>query len=128
MRKISRLQIVFIISLLVLAALFSIAVFKPFISGAAYTQVSRQSLLHNPGEWVMQFDIFNHEGRDILYTIRFQFSDHDYQEDFIVRDGGQYTYIHHIKDKDIGNGQVTYKIFKENADEPFEQATYHLQP
>ena len=127
MRQISKLKIFYLLSLAILAVLFVLAVFKPFASGANYTEVGRQSLLKTQDEWILQFDILNHENKDVKYTIRILFSDKDYHEDFLVKNGGKFTYIHHINENTIGNGQVTYKIFKENADQPFEQATYYLK-
>ncbi len=127
LKRITNLKMVYIVSLLLLATLFVLAVFKPFATGASYTQISRQSLLHNPGEWILQFDLFNHEGHDVRYSIQILFGGNDYREDFVVKNGGKFTYIHHIPDADIGNGQVTYRIYKEDGSQPFEQATYYLK-
>jgi hypothetical protein len=126
-RRITKLKIIFILSLMVLAALFVMAVFKPFASGGSYTEVSRQSLLQNQEEWIFQFDILNHEGGDVRYSIQMEFSGKDYREDFVVRDGGKFTYIHHIKQNTFASGQVSYRIYKENAKEPFETGTYYLK-
>jgi hypothetical protein len=130
MKRMSKLKLFLIFSLIILAALFVLAVFKPFATGANYTEVARQSLLQTQNEWILQFDILNHEGKDVNYTIHILFSDKDniYSEDFVVRDGGKFTYIHHINKNTIGNGRVAYKIYKEKAEQPFEQGTYYLKP
>jgi hypothetical protein len=127
MRKITKLQIFYVVSLLILATLFVLAIFKPFASGSNYTQVSRQSLLQTQDEWIFQFDVLNHEGLDVRYTIHFLFGGQDYQENFMVRDGGKFTYIHHIRKENAGSGNVDYKLYKENSSEPIEQGTYYLK-
>ena len=127
MKKITKLQVFYVISLLILATLFVLAIFKPFASGSNYTQVSRQSLLQTQDEWIFQFDILNHEGHVVRYTINFLFGDQDFHENFIVRDGGKFTYIHHIKKEDAGSGSVDYKLYKENSSEPIEQGSYYLK-
>jgi hypothetical protein len=127
MKKITKLQVFYIISLLILATLFVLAIFKPFASGSNYTQVSRQSLLQTQDEWIFQFDILNHEGHVVRYTIHFLFGGQDFHETFIVRDGGKFTYIHHIKKEDAGSGSVEYKLYKENSSEPIEEGSYYLK-
>lgn len=127
LRNVSKLKIFYILSLVILATLLIFAVFKPFAEGTTYTEIGRQSLLKTQDEWILQFDILNHEGRDVKYTIHTLVSGQDYQEDFMVRDGEKSTYIHHVNAGNIGNGQVTYRIYKENESSPVDQGTYYLK-
>jgi hypothetical protein len=125
--NIPRLKIIYILSLAILAAILIMAVFKPFTTGSNYTEVARQSLLKTQDEWILQMDILNHEGKDVTYRIHILISDTDYHEDFVVRDGGKYTYVHHIKQNTLEDGRVDYRIYKEKDSEPFEQGVYYLK-
>jgi hypothetical protein len=125
--KLTRFQLVYIISLVILVVVLIFAVLKPFASGGQYTEISRESLLNKDDEWILQFDISNHEGKDILYVLHTEIAGQDYQEAFMVKAEGKFTYIHHIKKADAGNQQVIYRIYKENESNPLEQGVYYLK-
>ncbi len=123
----SKLRIFYIVSLVILALLIVFTVFRPMATGDQYSEVQRESLLQTEDEWIIQFDISNREGRDTQYTINVSLTDKQYNEQFLIKDGGLFTYIHHIRRNMVGTGEATFTIYKEGSDTPFEQATYHLK-
>jgi hypothetical protein len=123
----SKIKLLFIVSLLVLAVIIVFTIFKPLAAGEPYTEVSRQSLFKKEDQWILQFDILNHEGQDVKYAIQLSIDGKDYREAFVVRDNGKFTYIHHFKNADIGNGELIYRIYRENENRPLEQSTYYLR-
>ncbi len=123
----SKLRIIYIVSLMILAVLIGFTVFRPMATGGAYTEVQKEQLLETESEWIIQFDIINHEGRDQNYTINVLVGEKAYTDSVLIRDGAKFSYIHHIPRHIITDGVVSLTIYKEGEATPFEQATYHLK-
>ena len=64
----SRLRLIFVLSLVVLAGVF-IAIIYFIPSGQSYVESKRAQIIEGENEWILQYDIVNGEERDIKYTI-----------------------------------------------------------
>ena len=122
-----KLRVFYGFSLMILALLLVFTVFKPMAAGGKFSEVARESLLETADEWIIQFDIVNREDKDTKYNIKVRVGDRQYSEEFLIQDGGKYSYIHHIPRSLISNGQVNLAIYKDGEDTPFEQGTYYLR-
>lgn len=123
----SKLRIFYILSLVFLGVLIAFTVFKPMATGGEYSEVQREQLLQAEDEWIIQFDIMNHEGRDINYNIEVSIDNKLYEQPVLVLDGRKFSYIHHIRRDMVGSGDVGFAVYKEGEDTPFEEVTYHLR-
>ncbi len=117
----------YIASLVVLAALVVFTVFWSMATGGRYSEVQEEQFLQKESEWVIQFDIINHEGKDQEYTINVLVGEKTFTESVLIRDGRRFSYMHHIRPDEITDGDVTLAVYKEGEANPFEQATYHLK-
>ena len=122
-----RLRVIYILSLVVLVVLVIFTVFKPMTTNAEYTEVQQEQLLETEDEWIIQFDISNHEGKKQRYTIKALTGDKLYSEDVSIMENGKFTYIHRIPKEKKFDGNVAFAIHKDDAIEPFKQATYYLK-
>ena len=107
--------------------LIGFTVFKPMATGGGYSEVAREQLLQAEDQWIVQFDIVNHEGEDKNYTINVLINSELSSKVFLVRDGHVFTYIHHIYHDRIIEPVVSFAIYEEGVDTPFETVTYHLE-
>lgn len=123
----SRLRIAYIVALMVLGVLVVFTVFHPMATGGEYSEVQREQLLQAEDEWIIQFNIINHEGKDTNYTINVLVDGKRYNEEVRIPDGRIFTYIHHIPSDRVTDGEVSFVIYKEGESSPFEQVTYHLK-
>ena len=123
----SRLRIFYILSMVVLAVFISLTVFKPMAPDKIYSEVQQAQFLEAEDELIIQFSLFNHEGRDQSYTVTIKVDDKLYQENILVRDGRMFTYIHHIYPDKVTDGSVSFAIYKEGNPTPLEEGTYHLK-
>ena len=122
----SKLRIVYIVSLLILGVLVAFVVFRPMATGEEYSEVSRESLLQTENGWILQFVILNREGKDRSYTIEVSVDGKPSTITVPIRDGEQYTYVRQIRSEMLSEGVVSYTIYKEGETTPFEQGTYYL--
>jgi hypothetical protein len=122
----SRLKIIYIASLIILGVLIASTVFRPMTAGGTYSEIQREQLLQAEDEWIIQLDIANHEGKDQNYTINFTVDGIQYSESVLIKDRRLYTYIHHIHPDSVATSDVSYAIYKEGEDTPFEEGIYHL--
>jgi len=122
----SRLKIVYIASLVILGVLIAFTVFRPMAVGGEYSTVQRAQLLETEDQWIIQFDIINHEGEDKNYTITVLVDGKQYNESVLIPDGRMFTYIHHVYPDRITDGDVRFTVYKEGEATPLEEATYHL--
>lgn len=122
----SKFRIVYIISLLLLGALVVFTVFRPMATGEKYSEVGREHLLQTEDEYIVEFDIMNHEGEDKRYTINTLINGKLQSKVFLIRDDRKFTYIYHIYPDQLTGGDVSFTIYKEGEDSPFEQITYYL--
>ena len=121
------MQIIYLCSLAILSLAIFFTVVKPLALGRKYTEISSHSLLKSGDEWILQFDLLNHEDRDIQYTIRYLVGDKESRDIFLVRDRHKNTIVHHINQTDAADGKITYMIFREKETSPLEQSTYYLK-
>jgi len=94
--------------------------------GAGHSEVNRGHLLDTGDEYIIEFDIMNHEGSDTRYQIDVLIDGKLYGDSCSIKPGGLYTYIQHILPGDLTEGKVYVSIFKEGEDIPLNQATYYL--
>ena len=123
----SKLRIIYIVSILILGVLIVLTVFRPMAGEGQYSTVQQEALLSAENEWIIEFDIMNHEGSDQKYTITVVVDDKPYSEDVWIGDGKAFTYIHHIHRDRVTEGIVTFTTCKEGEETPFEQAVYYLK-
>lgn len=123
----SRLGIIYIVSLVILAVILGLTVFRPMVTGSPYSEVQKAQLLETESEWIIQFDIINHEGSDQNYTINVQVDERLFTDSVLIRDGARFSYIHHIRRDMITGGDVSFTIYKGDEATPFEQVTYYLK-
>ena len=122
----SRLRLVFIISVVILAVLIGSIMLRPLATGAKYSEVQKEQLLQTENEWIIEFEIANNEGEAKKYTIKGLIGDKSYSEDILIPDGRVFTHIHHIYPDRITDGNIIFTIYKEGEDTPFEQIIYHI--
>ena len=120
-------KFVYIGSLVILAVLIVLAFYNPITSELEYSSVQRAQLLERGTERIIQFDIINHEQRDMNYTIVVTVDEKNYTEDVLIRRGGMFTYIHHIYPERISKGEVSFVVYKEGESAPIEEVTYYLK-
>jgi len=123
----SKLRIIYIVSLVILVVLIAFTVFRPMAIGGKYSEVQREQLLETESEWIIQFDIINHEERDQNYTINILVGEKSYTDSVLIRDGAKFSYIYHFRPDLETDRDVSFTIYKEGEATPFEQATYHLK-
>ena len=122
-----RLKIVYILSLVILIVLIVFTVFKPMVTGGEYSEVQGAQLLETEDEWIIQFNIMNHEGREQNYTITVMADGKQYDESVLIQDGRIFTYIHHFYRDSLTDNRVSFAVYKEGEATPFEEETYHLK-
>ena len=123
----SRLRIVYIISLVILGVLLVFTVFRPMTSGGKYSEVSRESTIQMEDEWIIQFDILNREGKDTDYIIDWSTGGETYSERVSIKDGQVFTHIRHVYPETVKEGKVHLTIYKEGEAAPFEECTYYIR-
>jgi len=122
-----KLRIVYIVSLVILGVLTVFTVFRPMAQTEEFSTVQRESILETEEEWIVEFNILNHEGEDQRYIITVVIGDEQYSQKVLIEDGKSFTYIHHIYRDRVTDGCATFTIYKEGEETPFEQATYYLK-
>ena len=123
----SKLRILYIISLIILGVLVGFTIFRPMATGEKYSEVQREHLLQTEGGWIIQFDIINREGKDESYTTNMSVDGKQSTITVSIRDGGQYTYVRQTRSEMLSEGVVSYTIYKQGEEAPLEQATYYLK-
>jgi hypothetical protein len=121
----SKLRLIFVLSLIILAGVFIATVY--FIpSSQSDTESRRVQIIQGENEWILQYDIINNEERDTKYTIYVTVDDAVYKDSTMVKPGKRYTYIHHIYPQQLVKGMVTLALYEEGEAKPVEQATYYI--
>jgi len=121
----SKLRLIFVLSLIILAGVFIATVY--FIpSSRSDTESKRVQIIQGENEWILQYDIINNEERDTKYTIYVTVDDAVYKDSTMVKPGKRYTYIHHIYPQQLVKGMVTFALYEEGKAKPVEQATYYI--
>lgn len=123
-----KLRPLYIGSLVVLGVLLALTFFRPMAGGGEhYSEVQRAQLLEREGEWIVEFDIINREGKDMSYIIEVIADGERYTETVLVRDKGMFTYIHHFYPERLTSNEVSVAVYKEGEINPVEQTTYFLE-
>jgi len=124
----SRLKIIYIVSLVILGVLVAFTIFQPMGGGGKYSEVQREQLLQARNQWIIEFDIINNEGRDQKYHITVEVDGKQHNDSVLINRSRMFTYIYHIYPDMITEGSVNVAIYKEGEETPFEQTTYYLKP
>lgn len=125
MSYLSKLRLIFVLSLIILAGVFIATVY--FIpSNQGDDESKRVQIIQGENEWILQYDIINNEERDTKYTIYVTVDDAVYKDSTMVKPGKRYTYIHHIYPQQLVKGMVTLALYEEGKAKPVEQATYYI--
>ena len=119
-----KLKALYIVSLLVLGVFVVLPFFHPTVSETAYSEVSRMQLLENGTERIILFDIVNHEQKDMNYTVTVTVDGKNDTEEVLLREGGVFTYAHHIHPERTAGGEISFAVYKEGMSAPIEEATY----
>ncbi|RJS69221.1 hypothetical protein CW714_08900 [Methanophagales archaeon] len=122
-----KLKIVYVLSFVILAVIIVLAFRQPVVHELEYSEVQRAQLLEKENEQIIQFDIINHEQKDMNYTINVTVDGKEYTEEVLIRKGGRFTYIHHIYPERITKGEVSFVVYKEGESAPIEEVTYYLK-
>ena len=123
--SLSKLRLIFVLSLVILAGVFILALYL-IPAGEGLPESRRAQIINVGDEWILQYDIINNEKRDIKYTIYITIDGAIYTDSTVVKQGKTYTYIHHIYPQQLTAGQVTFALYEEGKAEPVEQVTYHI--
>ena len=123
----SRRKILYIVSLVILVVLVGFTVIRPMAAGRGYSEVQREQLLQAEGEWIIQFNIINHEGEDKNYTINALTDGKLHRQDVLIPNGATFTYVHHVYPERLTEGKVSFAFYKEGEATPFEETTYYLK-
>jgi uncharacterized membrane protein len=123
----SKLRITYIASLVILVVLIGFVVFQPIAAGDKYSEVQKEQLLQTESEWIIQFDIINHEVRDQNYIINIAVGEKLYTDSVSIKDGAKFSYIYHFHPDLETDEYVSLNIYKEGETTPFEQTVYHLK-
>ena len=125
MASLSRLRLIFVLSLVILAGVF-IATLYFVPSEQSYPEPRKVQIIDADNEWILQYDIINNEKRDVEYTIYVTIDNKDYTDSTVVKQGKTYTYIHHIYPQQLTEGKVSFALYEEGKPEPVEYATYYI--
>ena len=121
----SKLRLIFVLSLVVLAGVFIFTLcLIPF--GESYPEPRRAQIIDAGDEWILQYDIINNQERDLKYTIHITVDGVVYTDSTVVKPGKTYTYIHHIYPRQLAEGKVTLALYEDGRAEPIEQVTYYI--
>ena len=122
----TKLRIVYIVSLVILGVLVVLTVFRPMASGEKFSTVSRESVIEKEDEWIIEFDIVNREGKDTSYTIEWSTGGESYTQKVLIRDGHKFTSIYNFYPETVREGKAHLTIWKEGEATPFEESTYYI--
>jgi hypothetical protein len=124
---VSRLKLIYIVSLVIIGVLTAFTVSQPLKESKAYREVQRVQLLETNDQHILEFEIMNHEGKDKNYTINALIDGQLYKEDVLIPDGSIFTYIYHIYPDKLTEKKVGFVIYKEGEVNPFEETTYYFE-
>ena len=122
----SKLKIVFVMSLVILGVLVVFTVFRPIASEEKFSTVSRESIIEGEDEWIIEFDIINREGEDTRYIINWSSGEKTYSQRVSIKDGHKFTSVQHWYPETVKEGKVRLTICKEGETTPFEECTYYI--
>lgn len=77
-------------------------------------------------EWIIQWDIINHEGEDKTYIFNRSSGEKNYTLKVPVPDGRLYKHIYHAYPETVKEGKVHLTIYQEGESTPVEEVTYYI--
>ena len=123
----SKLKVIYIVSLIILAVLIAFTVFRPMSTSGKYSEVQKVQLLEAEGEWAIELAILNHEDSDQNYTINILVDDELITDSISIKGNRMSNYNYSISRDMITRGEVSLAVYKEGQATPFEQITYYLK-
>ncbi len=121
------LKIIYIASFVALGVLVALTFVPPAVSGKEYTEVQKAQLLRTETEWILQFNIVNHEATDMTYDIRVTTAGETLTESVLIPLSGMFTYIYHAYPDKVPDGKILIAVRKQGESRPLEEATYYLK-
>lgn len=125
MIRLSRLKLIFISSLVVLAAVF-IATIYLIPSQLDLAESKNIQIIDGHQQWILQYDIVNDQQSDTSYTIEITIDGTVLTDSAVVEPGKTYTYIRHIDPGQVSMGEVSLTLYQGEMTTPVEQATYYI--
>ena len=122
----SKLRIIYILSIVALGVLVVFTVFKPMTSEEKFSEVTRESVIKQEDKWIIEISLINREGKIANYIINWTTGDNTYSERVAIKDGRVFTYIHYVYPDAVIDGEVKLEIYKEGETIPFEETTYYV--
>ena len=124
----SKLRIIFVVSLLILGVLLAFTLFRPITFGQKFETLIRESVIQEEDEWIIQINIINKEGEVTDYTIEWSTGGEIYNSKNVsIKNGRTFTNIHHVYPETVREGEINLTIYKEGEPTPFEQSTYYVR-
>ena len=123
----NRQKAVYIASLLVLGAFFVLAFYHPIATESEYSEVQWVQMLKTNGERIAEFNIVNHEEKDMNYTITTFINGKSYNSSVRIPPNGTHTYIRHVYIEELIEDEVTFDVYKEGWSVPIDEMTYYLK-
>jgi hypothetical protein len=120
-------KFVYIGSLLILAVLLVLAFYHPIATESEYSKVQWVQMLETNGERIAEFNIVNHEGKDMNYTITSFINGKSCNSSVRIPSNGRHTYIRHIHMEELVEDKVTFEVYKEGFSAPIDELTYYLK-
>ena len=114
-------------SLVILAVLLVLAFYPPITTESEYSKVQWVQMLKTNGERIAEFNIVNHEGKDMNYTITSFINGKSYNSSVRIPSNRTYTYIRHVYMEELVEDEVTFEVYKEGWSLPIDELTYYLK-
>jgi len=118
---------IYITSLLVLGVFLVLAFYHPITTESEYSRVQWVQMLKTNGERIAEFNIVNHEGKDMNYTITSFINGKSCNSSVRIPSNGTYTHIRHIYMEKLIEDEVTFEVYKEGFSAPIDELTYYLK-
>jgi len=58
------------------------------------------------------------------YTVKVTVDGKNDTEEVLIREGGVFTYVHHIHPEITARGEISFAVYKEGKSAPIEEVTY----
>ncbi len=120
-------KLFYVFSLVIVAGLLVTIVVLIPRAEQKFSEVQRDQLLETDKEWIIQFDIINHEGKDTNYTVNILLDGQPhYTQPVLVRDNQSFSYIQHVYRDTFKGENVGFAVYKEGDPVPIEETTYSV--
>ena len=121
----TKLRVLFVVSLLILCGIF-IAILYLVPSSGNRTESKRVQIIKGENGWTLQYDLINSRDTEINYTIIVTVDSAARTDKVAVQPGRTYTYTYHIAPDKLAKGDVTFTLYEGGIAEPIEETTYHI--